>query len=205
MKRKVIIGLTGLIASGKTETAKVFKKAGFTVIDVDSFAHGLYKKGKPLYRALVKKYSKAILAPGGQINRRELAKLAFAGKPQYLSFSRLVFPYLNRALKSLIDNRQPTTVNPFIVLDMAVLFESGFYRRCDATVFVKAPEKQIRARMKARNAGPAGKALIYQKLFKVNKKIALSDYILYNDENKAALTLAARKLISKIKEKHERS
>jgi dephospho-CoA kinase len=199
--KTMVIGLTGLIASGKTETGRVFKEAGFTVIDVDSFAHGLYKKGKPLYHGLVKKYGKVILARGGQINRRELAKLAFAGKKQYLTFNHIVFPYLNKALYSALR----TSHSALTVLDMAVLFESGFYRRCDAVVFVKAPEKQIRARLNARKTGPAGKALIYQKLFKVNKKIALSDFILYNDKNKAALTRAARKLISKIKEKHERS
>jgi len=202
---KIVIGLTGLIASGKTETAKAFKKAGFAVVDVDSFAHGLYTKGKPLYKALVKKYGPCILGANREIDRRGLAELAFAGKKQYLSFSRLVFPYLNRALKVFIDNRQPSTDNRqpiFIVLDMAVLFESGFYRNCDAIVFVSSRENHILARLRSRRPGATRKALKFQKLFPVNKKIALSDYIIYNNKNMAALRRAAGELMSKIEDKY---
>lgn len=198
-KGKTIIGLTGLIASGKTETAKVFKKDGFKVVDVDSFAHGLYKKGKPLYKKLVKKYGKGILAAGGQINRKALAGLAFAGVKQYLAFNRLVFPYLNKSLHAALS----TLHAPRIVLDMAVLFESGFNRHCDEVVFVKAPEAQIRERLKKRKPGSAGKALKYQKLYNLNKKIAKSGYILYNNKNKTALVKAALAIISKIKDKYD--
>ena len=60
MMKKIVIGLTGLIASGKSEAAKAFRGRGITVIDVDEFAHGLYAKGRPLYKELVKKYGKGI-------------------------------------------------------------------------------------------------------------------------------------------------
>jgi dephospho-CoA kinase len=146
----------------------------------------------------VERYGKGILSQDGRINRKELAKLVFAGSKQYLAFNHLVFPFLNRALKSAICNMR----SKMTILDMAVLFESGFYRYCDSVVFVKAPERLIRKRLKARNRGSVVKALKYQKLFNANKKIALSDFILYNDKNRAALQRAAGELILGIKDKY---
>jgi dephospho-CoA kinase len=197
MKKKIIIGLTGLIASGKTETAKIFGKAGFTVIDVDSFAHDLYKKSRPLYRALVRKYGSGILGAGGRINRKELAQHAFSGIKEYLTFSKLVFPYLNRGLHSKIQNLK----SKIVVLDMAVLFESGFYRHVDVIIFVKVSGGIWKKRVNAgKNSGWTKKTLKYQKIFAINKKIALSDYILYNDKDKADLRRRAAVLIKIIKD-----
>jgi len=192
----VVIGITGLIASGKTTVAGVFRRDGFKVIDVDEFARSLYKKGLPLYSALVKKYGKIILLGNGEISRKELAKLAFKDTKQYLSFCGLVFKFLNRSLKSMICKLNVKTV----VLDMAVLFESGFYRYCDSIILVKSPEAGIRERLKKlKNRVNVKKALKFQKIFKMNKKIALSDFIIYNEKNKAKLLKDAENLTKKVK------
>ena len=50
-----------------------------------------------------------------------------------MSFNNLVFPYLNKALQSKIQNLK----SKIVVLDMAVLFESGFYTHADIIIFVK--------------------------------------------------------------------
>jgi len=196
-KNKIVIGLTGIIASGKSEAAGAFRGKGISVIDVDKFAHGLYAKGRPLYRKLIKKYGKGILGAGGRICRPALADLAFKDEKHYLYFNRIVFPYLNSALHSKIQNLR----SKIAVLDMAVLFESGFYRHVDVIIFVKVPGGIWKKRVNAgKNSGWAKKTLKYQKIFAINKKIALSDYILYNDKDKADLRRRAAVLIKIIKD-----
>jgi dephospho-CoA kinase len=194
---KLIIGLTGLIASGKTEAAKAFRSRGITVIDVDEFAHSLYVKGKPLYKKLLNKYGRSILGSDGGINRPVLAKIVFNGEKEHRSFNRLVFPRLNKGLQSAIRNLK----SKIVVLDMAVLFESGFYKKADIIVFVRPGAAAWRRRIGAmKNSAFIKKALKFQKIFGLNKKIALSDYILYNDKDKAALKRRADVLIKIIKD-----
>ncbi len=84
-----------------------------------------------------------------------------------------------------------------------MLFESGFYRRADMIVLVKVPSKGWNKRVNfLKNREFVRKAVKFQKIFGLNKKIALSDYILYNDKNKAALRRFAVNLFKKTKEIH---
>lgn len=195
-KSKVVIGLTGLIASGKTTAAKALRRRGVCVIDVDEFAHGLYARGKPLYNKLVEKYGRQVLGAGGAVDRKELAKIVFKGKKEYRAFCRLVFPALNHTLQLEIVNCK----SKIVILDMAVLFESGFYRNADVIILVRTPAKKWAKRINTmKNAVYVRNTVKFQRIFSLNKKIALSDYILYNNKNKAALRRTAINLLEKVK------
>ncbi|HPD18143.1 MAG TPA: dephospho-CoA kinase [Candidatus Goldiibacteriota bacterium] len=195
--KKFIVGITGLVKSGKTTVAEYLKKHGFYVINVDKFAHSLYKKNTLLYKKLIKIFGRSILKTDLNIDRKKLSSIAFSSRSIYNKFCSLVYPSLNYELEKKIKNSK----NDVIIIDMAVLFESGFYKKTDYIVFVNISRKNWLKRIKNHsNSGFIKKAFIYQNVIKISKKIALSNYIIYNNGSKKELYNQTVLMSEKIKE-----
>jgi len=193
--KKIIIGITGLIGDGKSEASKVFKNKGIKVIDVDGFAHKLYKKGTDLYKKIIKIYGKKILLKNSNINRNVLGKIVFSNKEQYRKFTALIYPVLNSALKNEIKKIKSN----IIVLDMAVLFQSGFYKNVDKIIFIRTSDKIWRKRFK--NKKYFKKILKIRQIQKENlttKMIALCDFIVYNNSNEKNLKDKINRILKKV-------
>lgn len=192
--KKMIIGITGLIGDGKSKASNVFKNRGVTVIDVDRFAHKLYKKGTKFYKKLIKIYGKKILSKNGNINRNALGKIIFFNKEQYKKFTALIYPVLNRTLKNEIEKIKSN----IIVLDMAVLFQSGFYKNVDKIIFIRTSDRIWKKRFKRKK--------YFNKIFKIRqiqkeniktKMIALCDFIVYNNSSEKHLKDKINKILEK--------
>jgi dephospho-CoA kinase len=72
------IGLTGGIASGKSEAAHALARLGAHVVIADDLAVDLVAPGSPVLNALVEEFGDGVLLPDGRLNRARLAEVAFA-------------------------------------------------------------------------------------------------------------------------------
>ena len=133
--KKPIVGILGGVGSGKSTVAAEFAKLGCEVVEADKIAHEL------LYEPAVKEkiigsFGKAVLDSAGEIDRRKLADIAFADGEKLTSLNNIVHPVVLRRAEQLIEryNRDPAV--KAIVLDMPLLAEVGWAKRCDKLVFV---------------------------------------------------------------------
>ncbi len=197
-KKTTVVAITGNTKAGKSEAAEHLKET-YPVIDVDKLAHTLYKKGTPLYRVLKRKYGPVIIKKDGDINRRILGEIIFGDRRDYWDFTCIVYPALIKKLKNEIKGY----TDPVVVLDMAVLFESGFYTQADRIIFIRASNKQWKKRVETESDRRYfEKIRKFQEFFPTSKKIALSDYIVYNNEDKEQLHEKADKIMEKIRKEH---
>ena len=177
-QKPFVIGLTGPVCSGKTTAADFLRRSGYSVTDVDGFAHTLYEKGTGLYRKITRKYGKKILDKQGKINRRALRAIAFSSIAGYNSFVKIIYPVMNSALMRMLKG--PTA--PVVILDMAVLFESGFYKKTNAIIYIHPGKKVLKRAVTNRgNSRMVKKITAFQSLFAPTRKISLSDVIVFND------------------------
>ena len=193
---KKIIAITGFTGSGKTVAANFLRKKGFMVIDVDEFVHSIYAPGCALYTALVKRYKKGVLAEGLQIDRKKLGEIVFGSRRAYRDFIKLVYPAMNKALLKHINCLDEKVV----ILDMAVLFESGFYRKADEIIYIKTDINVWNKRVAPFKKKKYRTIKSYQVSFPEPKKIAYSRYIIYNNKTKKDLCLKVLKAVNKISE-----
>jgi len=137
-----IIGIAGGIASGKSFVTEQLRRLGAAVISADEAAHKVLELEEVKQQARTR-WGDAIFTPAGTIDRTALGQIVFAPPPdgprerQFLE--QLTHPrigeLLGRQVQELVDARSAAA----IVLDVPLLFESGWNEICDVVLFVAAP------------------------------------------------------------------
>ena len=149
-KRNIIVlGVTGGIACGKSEVGRILEDLGFDVCDADLVAHGLMKKGTPLFQQLVNFFGNHILSGDGEISRPILGEIVFDNPMQREALNRLVHPVVREALEGWINERHRLGL-PGAVL-VPLLFESGMDTLdLDVVLCVSCPEELVFRRLEQR-------------------------------------------------------
>ncbi|ODV58966.1 putative dephospho-CoA kinase [Ascoidea rubescens DSM 1968] len=150
----LIIGLTGSIASGKSTASLYFKeKYNFTIVDADLIAREVVQPGRFAYRLIVShfKYIPDLLLENGELNRPELGKVVFKDRRElrYLNLVTHPFVYLEILKKIFLSF---ITFKQLIILDVPLLFESGFLRFiCNYSISILCSPKIQKERLLKRN------------------------------------------------------
>jgi len=146
-ERPYLVGLTGSIGMGKSETAKMFARLGIPVYDADAAVQALYEKGG----AAVPKIAEAF--PGcvkdGRVDRGALWAEASTDTSVFAKLEAIVHPFVARAQQAFVVEAQSKGAD-LVVLDIPLLFETGGHARMDAVVVVSAPEEVRRQRVLSR-------------------------------------------------------
>jgi len=173
------IGLTGNIAVGKSSASAHFTRLGAFVIDADRVAHGVLERGTPVFRRVVEAFGADILGEGGAIDRRRLGDVVFASEEKRLLLNSLVHPAVRGAIADRIAAREADSPGGVVIVDAALLVETGGYRDYDRLVVVACdPALQLR-RLMARDGLPeaAAKARIAAQM-PMEEKVRAADYVI---------------------------
>jgi dephospho-CoA kinase len=145
--RKTIIGLIGGLGSGKSRVAAELEKHGARVINADALGHEALRQ-PAIREQLAKRWGKEVLDDRSEISRGKVARIVFADAVERQFLERLVHPYIGRRLREEIDAAQA----PLVVLDAAIMLETGWNDVCDRLVYVHAP-RDVRLRRLAEQRG----------------------------------------------------
>jgi dephospho-CoA kinase len=141
--KKKIIGILGGIWSGKSTVANQFARLGCGVIDADNIAHEMLDNEK-IKKRIVKLFGDSILNKDGKIDHRKLADIVFTDAGKLKELNGIIHPAVLNRIEKLIKeySRQPEV--KAIVLDIPLLLEAGWEKRCDSLVFVNCSrEKRV--------------------------------------------------------------
>lgn len=145
MTRPLLVGLTGSIGMGKTETARMFARLGIPVYDADAAVHRLYEPGGAAVEAIAKEFPSCVI--DGRVDRVALAKTIAAQPDGFKRLEAIVHPLVAREQMKFLEENAGADM---VVLDIPLLFETGGHARMDAVVVVSAPGHVQRARVLAR-------------------------------------------------------
>jgi len=147
MTRPLLIGLTGSIGMGKSETAKMFARLGVPVCDSDAAVHALYEPGGAAVAPIAKAFPDAV--HGGRVDRGRLAALLADSPDGFKTLEAIVHPLVAENQRAFLAKAAQDGAE-MVVLDIPLLFETGGHARMDAVVVVSAPAPVQRARVLAR-------------------------------------------------------
>lgn len=134
----ILIGLTGNIASGKSEVARMLAEHGATIIDADVLAREAVQPETQALRDIVKRWGKEIIAEDGSLDRAALRQIVFADQNELDALNRIVHPGVTRLRdREVAAARQRG--DEIVICVIPLLFERNLVEEFDAIVLVDAP------------------------------------------------------------------
>jgi len=143
--RPFLIGLTGSIGMGKSETAKLFARLGVPVYDSDAAVHRLYEKDGAAVAPIAAAFPGAI--SDGRVDRTLLSKAVGGNETAFRRLEAIVHPLVAADQRKFMERHADAEM---VVQDIPLLFETGGHARMDAVVVVSAPAELQRERVLAR-------------------------------------------------------
>lgn len=136
-----IIGITGGISSGKSTIGRMFASLGAKYIDADEMCHRLILH-KEYKNKITEKFGNSIHDTNGRIDRSKLAEIVFQNKTRLDDLCSILHPPVIDQIKSKIDEVEKQGSRKAIVIDAALLEESGLSLLCDFIIFVNTGKEQ---------------------------------------------------------------
>ena len=136
MRPKLVVGLTGGIASGKTSVSRCFERLGVPVIDADVVARDVVAPGEPGLSAIVKEFGPDALDKQGRLDRRRLRKLVFKDPGRRRNLESILHPEIRSCMLARLGELN----HDYAVLAIPLLLETAQTDLVDRVLVVDAPE-----------------------------------------------------------------
>lgn len=196
----LLAGLTGGIASGKNSVAAMLERLGAKVIDADVLSRELVEKGMPAWQEIVDNFGSAVIKGDGSLDRKALGEIVFADNEKRELLNSILHPKIveeERRRICLIEKDAPNSV---IVVNAALLIESGNYKSMDKVIVVSADEDMILKRLALRDGlSPDESGLRIKAQSSISEKIKYADFLIENNDTMEALEAKVVKLYGKLK------
>jgi len=188
MNKKPIIGILGAIASGKSMVAKELENRGCAVIDADVIAKE-FLQTDDIKRQIREKFGNEVFDAAGQIDRKKLAEKVFNCYEAVKLANSIIHPPVLKKTEELIEQYQKDANVKAIVLDVPLLLEAGWEKRCNKLIFVRCDER-LRLQRIAKKGVFDENQLKKRENFQISldKKEKISHYMLDNNDGLSELT-----------------
>jgi dephospho-CoA kinase len=177
-KTQLKLGITGGIGSGKTTVCRVFQVLGIPVFDADYEAKNIMDNDESV-KLRINSIAGKELYMSGALDRAELASMIFNNNQLLGKVNSLIHPIVFEKF-SIWESGQNA---PYVIMDAAILFESGGNKLVDRVATVVAPEEERIDRIIHRNNLTREQILMRMKSqMDDSEKVSKSDYVILNSE-----------------------
>lgn len=143
-----IVGLTGGIASGKTQVTQLFAEKNVPIIDADEIARRVVARGSQGLSQIVAHFGEDLLLDSGDLNRSQLRERIFSHEPDRLWLNALLHPLIEQATQQDIQKHQQAL---YVIWAVPLLIETQLHQKVDRVLLVDCPVELQRQRLMQRD------------------------------------------------------
>lgn len=172
------LGVTGGIGSGKTSVCRMFSVLGIPVFSADTEARYIMENDPGIMEMINGAAGKSVYT-NGLLERDELARLIFNNREMLDKVNAIVHPLIFNKFSewALLHD------SPYVILEAAILIESGSFNNVDRILTVTAPVEERIGRVMRRNSLTRDQVLErIRNQSTDDEKIKVSDYVIRNSE-----------------------
>lgn len=142
----LVAGVTGGIGSGKSSFVALLVERGAQAIDADLLARDALRPSEPAWHSVVDQFGDEILAAHSmEIDRARLADIVFKDRHKLAALNAIVHPVVFAGIADSLERLRNT--DEIVVLDAALIVETGLHRNLDVLIAVLADEEKRRKRL----------------------------------------------------------
>jgi dephospho-CoA kinase len=168
------IGVTGIFASGKGTVCSMFEELGAGVVDTDIIAREIMEPGQDAFTAVVNEFGSSFLSADGSLDRRAFADYIFKDAAKVARLNAITHPLIKK-------HTLERSGSGICMINVPLLFETGFDKMMDANIVVFAERSQAIRRGVLRDnisENEIKERLKHQ--IPLNEKKQLADYVIDN-------------------------
>ena len=151
MRRFLLVGLTGSIATGKSTVSRMFAHLGARVIDADLLAREVVMPGQAAYARIVEEFGPQVVQADGSLDRKALGTVVFADAAKRKRLEEITHPAIGARQGRLLSVLDEEAFEGVVIWDAALLFEGGGVAQMDRVVVVYADPEIERLRLMERD------------------------------------------------------
>ena len=198
-------GLTGGIASGKSTVAGFLEEMGAFVVDADEVTRLVTSPGGSAHERVVRRFGADVLAPGGQIDRKKLARRVFGDRIEREALNAIVHPEVRAEAARRFTLRAEQGDARVGILDAALLVETGYYRELDRLIVLRCSVETQQLRLEQRDQMPVGAARDrISAQAPLEQKLAVADYVIDTDVSLEETRLQVEQVYAALLADHRR-
>lgn len=182
-----IYGLTGGIAAGKSTVARLFQELGASVLDADQLAREVVLPGTEGLAEIRAAFGEEVLSEDGTLDRKKLGALVFGDDAKRRVLEQITHPRIaERSMQRMAEIA--TSDAPYGLYEAALLVEKGTHKMMAGLIVVAASDAIQEARVMARDGlDAAGARARVASQMPQSEKVAVADWVIWNDGDKEAL------------------
>jgi dephospho-CoA kinase len=195
-RSKPLLGLIGGIGSGKSVVAAMLAELGGYVIDADRLGHEALRQPEIRDRVAARWGSNHVLNVAGEVDRHRVAEIVFADENERRALETMVFPWIEKRIQEEIERAERDQQVCLIILDAAILLETGWGRECNRLIFVNTPREERLKRL-AETRGWTSKEVERRELAQLSleEKAAKADFVIDNTGDLAQTKAQIERLV----------
>lgn len=177
------IGLTGGIGSGKSTVASVLRVLEIPVFDADAAGKELLRTDVELRTAVRSRFGSSIY-PAGELDRQELAAIVFEDPKALADLNALVHPAVRSAFQQWAAQQKAH----YVVMEAAILAETGSHAAFDRMIVVSAPEDlRIQRAMRRDGSAEADVRARMKNQASEEERLRIADHVIHNDDQQLVI------------------
>jgi dephospho-CoA kinase len=183
-----LVGVTGGIGSGKSLVCGVFERLERTVVSADALAREITDTDPDVKAEVRALLGNDVYRTNGTLDRKLAASRVFADPLLVRKLNRIVHPRVFEALDRRLAALPADRRRPYVVVEAALIYESGLDRTMDRVIVVDAPEEERIRRVAARD-GVTEQEIRLRMAAQLPpaKKTSKADFVIVNDRNAISL------------------
>jgi dephospho-CoA kinase len=177
----IIVGLTGVVGTGKSTVANLFKELGAYVIDWDELAREITRPHSKAWKEIVEYFGRDFLNEDLTINRQKLADIVFSDKKKVAKLNQIVHPEVFKEDERITNEIKSLDPDALIIKDIPLLFELTRPIFVDKIVVVSASEQTQLGRLKEKGMSREDAQSRIKSQLPLEGKIKSADFVINND------------------------
>lgn len=197
---RLLLGVTGGIASGKTTVANMLAELGAPIVDFDILAREVVEPGKPAWQDIVDYFGKQVLNEDRTLNRKKLSKIVFSDLEKRKKLESFTHPRIHEEFVKQVNEIAAQNPNAIIQTVIPLLIELNLQYIFHKILVVYTPYKKQVERLIERDGISREEAEnILKAQLPIDEKVGYADFVIHNEGSLEETRKQVRDLWEKLK------